>query len=423
MIKRLLLASVLAFGLTLPMSAQDFAIQNAKIWTGTDQGLIESGSVLVRDGEIVAVGDGIEIPASVETVDANGRWVTPGMISSFSRTGIVEVNAEDSTDDRAAPNSTASASLMVSDGFNPDANSIDATRIEGVTRIVVALSLSAHIIGGQGFVADTSGAPHSLTDPKAFMFIDMGEAGAAMAGGSRPALWAKLRSAIEDARTFPARYATHDAGDALKRPDARAFGPAVRGQQLILVRVSRASDILKVLALKEDMPQMRIALVGAEDGWRVAQELARANIPVIVDPYTNLPERFEAMAATQENAKRLIEAGVPTAFAYMSRDTHQARLTLQVAGNAVGNGVAHDDAMHALTTVPASIFGLDSLGVIASGKTADLVLWDGDPLEVMSAPDAVWIDGAAQSMTSRQTELRDRYIDLEPADLPVAYRH
>lgn len=422
MIIRILSASILALGLALPMSAQDFAIQNAKIWTGTDQGLIESGSVLVEGGEIVAVGDEIEIPAGTETVDADGRWLTPGMISSFSRTGIVEVNAEDSTDDRAAPNSTASASLIASDGFNPDANSIDVTRIEGVTRIVVAPGLSAHIIGGQGFVADTSGAPQSLTDPTAFMFIDMGEAGAAMAGGSRPALWAKLRSAIEDARTYPARYATHDAGDALKRPDARVFGPAVRGQQLILVRVSRASDILKVLALKEDMPQLRIALLGAEEGWRVADQLAAASVPVIIDPFANLPELFEAMAATQENAKRLIEAGVPTAFAYMSRNTHQARIALQVAGNAVGNGVTHDDAMHALTTVPASIFGLDTLGAIAPGKTADLLLWDGDPLEVMSAPDAVWIDGEGQSMTSRQTELRDRYMDLEPGELPVAYR-
>lgn len=422
MIKRLLSASILALGLALPISAQDFAIENAKIWTGTDKGLIESGSVLVEAGEIVAVGNSIEVPADMETVDANGRWVTPGIISSFSRTAIVEVNAEDSTDDRSAPMSTASASLIVSDGFNPDANAIDVTRIEGVTRIVVAPSLSAHIIGGQGFVADTSGAPQSLTDPKAFMFIDMGEAGAAMAGGSRPALWAKLRSAIEDARTYPARYATHDAGDALKRPDARAFGPAVRGQQLILVRVSRASDILKVLALKEELPQLQLALVGAEEGWRVAAELAAANVPVIVDPYTNLPERFEAMAATQENAKRLIEAGVPTAFALMSRDTHQARLALQVAGNAVGNGVSHDDALRALTTVPASIFGLESLGSITPGKTADLVLWDGDPLEVMSAPDAVWIAGSPQSMTSRQTELRDRYMDLEPGELPVAYR-
>lgn len=422
MIKRFLPVALLSLSLALPTIAQDFAIQNAKIWTGTDQGLIESGSVLVENGEIVAVGEVVQIPATVETIDADGRWVTPGIISSFSRTGIVEVNAEDSTDDRAAPASMASASLIASDGFNPDATSIDVTRIEGVTRIVVAPSLSAHIIAGQGFVADTSGAPQSLTDPKAFIYIDMGEAGAAVAGGSRPALWAKLRSAIEDARTFPARYATHDAGDALKRPDARAFGPAVRGQQLILMRVSRASDILKVLDLKAEKPHLQIALVGAEEGWRVADALAAANVPVIIDPYANLPERFEAMAATQENAKRLIEAGVPTAFALMSRDTHQARIALQVAGNAVGNGVAHEDALRALTTVPASIFGLDSLGAIAPGKTADLVLWDGDPLEVMSAPDAVWIDGEAQSMTSRQTELRDRYLDLERGELPTAYR-
>ncbi|MEL6829358.1 MAG: amidohydrolase family protein [Pseudomonadota bacterium] len=423
MIRSTLAALLTSLSVSTSALAQDFVVQNAKVWTGTDAGTLDNTDLLVRDGEIAAIGDNLDVPNGLDVIDASGRWLTPGIIAPFTRIGIVEVGAEDSTDDRSADLTMASASLIAADGFNPAATSVNVTRIEGVTRIIVAPTISSHVIGGQGFVANTSGAADSVTERNAFVFVDVGEAGAAVAGGSRPALWSKLRSAIEDARTYPARYATHDAGDALKRPDARAFGPAVRGQQLILFRVSRASDIMQVLALKQEMPQLRFALVGAEEAWLVADALVAADVPVIIDPFANLPGRFESLAATQENAKRLIAAGVPTAFAFLDRYTElQARIALQVAGNAVGNGVAHDDALRALTTVPAAIFGLETLGSIAVGKSADLVIWDGDPLEVMSAPDMIWIDGESQSMTSRQTELRDRYITPSEDDLPVAYR-
>lgn len=405
----------------LGTSAQDIAVQNAKLWTGDR--MIENATVVIEDGEVTAVGTGAAIPVGMETIDAEGAWVTPGIFAPYSRAGIVEVGSEVSTNDTAAGASAYTAALDMSDGFNPLETNVAVTRIQGVTRIAVAPGFGASLFGGQGFIANTSGAANSVDKQKAFMFINLGEAGSGLSGGSRPAAWAKLRAALVDARTYPARYFAHNEGDALSRVDALAFGPASRGSQLILIRVSRASDIRKVIELKAESSSLNIALVGAEEGWMVADELAKAGIPVIIDPFANLPSRFESLGATQYNAARLIDAGVPTAFSYFTDDSHQTRLILQVAGNAVANGVDHEDALRAITTVPAQIYGMAGYGSLQSGSVGDVVIWDGDPLEVTSAPTKIFIDGVEQSLESRQTRLRDRYLSLDESEKPLAYKH
>ncbi|MEM1151511.1 MAG: amidohydrolase family protein, partial [Pseudomonadota bacterium] len=278
------------------------------------------------------------------------------------------------------------------------------------------------IFAGRGFVADTSSDHDSILDDNAFVLIRMGEAGAEAAGGSRPAAWARLRAALSDARTFPARFLAHNEGDALTRVDAQAFGEASRGQQLILIEAHRASDLRRIIAFSGEFPELSLAIVGGDEAWMVADELAEARIPVIVDPFQNLPASFEQLGATGENAKRLIEAGVITAFAHLGDNTHQARLVLQSAGNAVANGVSHDDAMAAITVIPALIFGMEDVGTIEPGAVADVVVWDGDPLEVMSAPTHIFIGGVPQSLESRQTRLRDRYLGLDSGEVPFAYK-
>ena len=234
---------------------------------------------------------------------------------------------------------------------------------------------------------------------------------------------ASLRGAFADARGYPARFMAHNEGDTLTRADAQAFGRAVRGQQLMIIAARRASDLRMVMDLKEENPNLNLAIVGADEGWIVADELADAGIPVIIDPFQNLPASFSQLGATSKNAERLIDAGVTTAFAHLGSNSHQARLVLQSAGNAAANGVSFDDAMAAMTTVPAAIFEVENYGTIERGHTADLVIWDGDPLEVSSAPIAVFIDGEAQSLESRQTKLRDRYLDLDENEKPLAYKN
>ena len=422
MIRNILLSTIAATGIALSASAQDIAIVNATVWTGTEAGTLEQATIYIQDGQIEGLGVNFAPPSGTEIINAEGQWVTPGIIAPFSRVGTVEVGAESSTNDTSASGSPFSVALRAADGFNPAATTVAVTRIEGITQIAVAPANGSSMIAGQGFVADTSGTDGSIRDPRAFIYINLGESGADLAGGSRPAAWAALRGAFADARGYPARFMAHNEGDTLTRADAQAFGAAVRGQQLILISAHRASDLRLIMDLKVANPNLDLAIVGADEGWLVADELAAANIPVIVDPFSNLPASFAQLGATARNAERLIAAGVPTAFAHLGNSGHQTRLVLQSAGNAVANGVDFDDAMTAMTVTPADIFDLPNVGSIARGQQADLVIWDGDPIEITSAPSAVFINGEAQSLESRQTKLRDRYLDLDESEKPLAYK-
>ncbi|KCZ87326.1 amidohydrolase family protein [Hyphomonas johnsonii] len=410
-------------GLALSASAQSLAIVGGKVWTGTSQGTLENGTVIIADGQVVSVGpaSAATVPAGALVVDAKGKWVTPGFISAFSRTGMVEVDAEESTDDTSASSSDYSVALDAADGFNPDATAIDVTRIEGITRIVVAPEASSNLFAGQGFITDTSGAVDSDIIRGAFLLVSLGERGASLAGGSRSAAWAQLRAALDDAASYPARYIASNDGTALNRVDAGALRAAATGDELILIEAQKATDLLAIMEFARQNPALRIAIVGADEGWRVAPQLAAAGIPVIVDAFSNLPASFEQLAATSENAARLVDAGVKVAIVNLGDNSHQARLAIQVAGNAVANGMSHEDAMRALTTVPAGIFGMQGLGVIGPGARADVVVWDGDPLEITTSPDDVLIDGVIQSKETRQTELRDRYLKLDEHNRPLAY--
>jgi imidazolonepropionase-like amidohydrolase len=168
---------------------------------------------------------------------------------------------------------------------------------------------------------------------------------------------------------------------------------------------------------------LNVIVLGGTEAHLVAKELAAAQIPVILNPLQNLPSQFEDLSATLANAARLHAAGVVIGFYDPPSGTHNLRLLPQLAGNAVANGLPYAAALAALTINPARMYGAaDRYGSIEIGKAGDLVLWDGDPLEVSSRPVAVYIDGRATSLVTRQTRLRDRYRDLSRGDLPHAYR-
>jgi imidazolonepropionase-like amidohydrolase len=182
----------------------------------------------------------------------------------------------------------------------------------------------------------------------------------------------------------------------------------------IAVRVERATDIRQVLAYLQKQGARPVVIGGAQ-AWRVAGPLAQAKVPVVLDPLVDLPDSFDQIGATLENAARLHQAGVRIAFTNLNDGTHNARKVRQAAGVAVAHGLPRDAALAALTSNPAEIFGVGAeFGRIAPGYVADLVLWSGDPLEVTTVAEQVWIDGRPQSMRSRQTELRDRYRPDSP---------
>jgi imidazolonepropionase-like amidohydrolase len=182
------------------------------------------------------------------------------------------------------------------------------------------------------------------------------------------------------------------------------------GAARVVFDVQRAADIRQVLALAQ-REHLRIAVRGAAEAWRVAAELAQAEVPVLLDPLDDLPQSFDAIGATLENAARLERAGVRIAFSFNDPQPHNIRKLRQGAGIAVAHGLPFEAALAALTRTPAEIFGVgDRNGSIERGRPADLVLWSGDPLEVTTLADAVFIQGVQQVMRSRQSELRDRYL-------------
>lgn len=417
MIRSLLLATTL---LCAPAAlAQPIAITGGKIVTNTSQGIIESGTVVIANGRVVSVGAGAA-PAGARVIDATGKWVTPGMFAAFSRVGLSEIDAEDSTEDTSASSSKFQASLHAADSFNPDDTAIAVTRIEGITRAAIVGAPGEGLFGGYGAIIDMTGGLDSLQSREAFMLAQLGEAGASAAGGSRAASWMWLLTAIDDAKTYPRGFEDDGEGDLLNRKEAMALKPVVEGKVPLMVAVHRASDILQVISLQKREPKIKLIILGAAEGWRVADQIAAAKIPVIVNPLTNLPDRFEVLAATLENAGRLSRAGVTVAIADPNEATHNTRFIQQLAGNAVANGMEWGRAFEAVTSVPARLYGRTDLGVLGANATADVVIWDGDPLELSSSPDAVFIDGVETPMESRQTKLRDRYLNLnEP--LPQAY--
>ncbi len=418
MIRSLLLAA--SFLALAPAAlAQTVAITGGKIVTNTAQGVIESGTVVMRDGRIVSVGAGAA-PAGATVIDASGKWITPGLFAAFSRIGMSELDSEDPTNDTSASGSDFQASLRASDSFNPDDTAIDVTRIEGFTRAAIVGAPGKGLFGGYGAIIDTSGAFGSVNNRDVFMFARLGEAGAGAAGGSRAASWQWLLTAIDDAKAYPRGFEDDGEGDLLSRKEAVALKPVVDGRVPLMVEVHNATDILQLLTLRQREPRIRLVILGATEGWRVADQIAAAQVPVIVNPLTNLPDRFEILAATLENAGRLEKAGVTVAIADPNEATHNTRFILQLAGNAVANGMTWDAAFKAISSVPAALYGRTDLGVLRQGAIADLVIWDGDPLELTSNPDAVYIDGVSTSMESRQTKLRDRYLKLDEP-LPQAY--
>jgi imidazolonepropionase-like amidohydrolase len=426
-------ALVAALALAAPAAAQDIAITNAKLVIGDGSAPIEGGTVVVRGGKVVAAGAGVAVPAGVERVDAGGRWVTPGIVAAFSRVGLVEVDAVGGTNDRNAPRTRFSAGLDIAPALNPMGSPVAVNRASGITRAIVAPGGSSNLFAGQGAVVDLADDMDMVTKPRALQFVAFGEAGSAKAGGSRAATFLLFREQLLAARSYarnPATLAEWGNDAMIQRADADALVQVINGVTPLFVRVDRASDILNVIKLKGDFPALKLVLVGVTEGWLVARELAAAKVPVLVSPLTDLPSSFEQLGATQSNAGRLKAAGVDVSVGvFDDDDAHKMGYATQYAGNLVGlarlpgaSGMSWDQAFASISSAPARAVGMEaSIGSLRPGRVGDVVMWDNDPLELGSRPTAIWIDGKAQSLTTRQDRLRDRYATPSEGALPKAY--
>lgn len=443
--------------LSLPAAAQDIAITNATIARGDGSEPVSGATVVVRGGKIVAAGPGVAVPAGVQTVDGTGKWVTPGLFAALTALGLSDAEGVNESNDLTARGSPFGAALDVAPALNPSSQHVMVARGGGITRASVASQPAGSIFGGQGAVVDLGADPRMVVRPRAFQFVALGEQGARIAGGSRTSAHALLRNALREARqygsdarlTSSGRTAEIETGDdipidprlldtaaersedvLLTRFDAAALVPVVSGSQPLYVNVERAADIRSVLALKSEFPRLRLVIVGASEGWLAAREIAAAGVPVIAQPMNDLPASFEQLAATQSNVGRMVRAGVKVAIGGLFGTTgDQPKNMAQFAGNMVAltkvpgaTGLSWGEAFAAITSIPAEISGQGGrAGVLAPGAAGDVVIWDGDPLEVTSAPERVFIDGVEQPRDNHQTQLRDRYRDLDTSALPKAY--
>ena len=426
-------ASALALS-AAPALAQDVTITNARLVTGDGSAPIEGGTVVVRGGAVVYAGAAAGAPASGSAIDARGAWVTPGIFAALTTLGLADVSAVGESNDISAGGSPFSASLDASSSINPVSQHILVHRAAGITRAATSTTPSGSIFAGQGAIIDLDGDTRPVMQARAFQMVDLGEGGARLAGGSRPAAHALLRSALREAQALVGKPGIPQTTEIVKddevllsRFDAEALVPVLSGAQKLYVGVERAADIRMVLALKADYPKLDLVLVGATEGWLVANEIAAAGVPVLANGLTDLPETFEQLGATQSNAGRLARAGVKVAINASSMQN--PRRLQQVAGNLVAltrvpgaSGMEWGKAFAAISSVPAEISGMGGkAGVLKPGALGDVVLWDGDPLEVGSVPTKVFIGGVEQSLESHQSGLRDRYRDLDESDLPKAY--
>jgi hypothetical protein len=409
-------ACALAWAASASASAADVLIRGAKVHTMTSAGTLDNADVLVRNGRIAAVGNALAVPAGATVVDAKGRALTPGLFGGVTAVGLDEVEEEDGTDD---------AKLLVREpfheiqirpefdptiAFNPRSTLVPVARVEGVTWTVLGPGKpddgGGSFVQGQGAAVTLDGRYDAVLDGSRSLFVNLGTDAFAITGGSRAAQFMVLDQAIREARS-PGVATEHT----LLQPAGREVLKRYLAGGRVVFDVDRAADIRQVLAFSKRNGLKPVILSGAE-AWVVAADLAREKVPVLLDSLLALPSDFDHIGARLDNAALLDKAGVKIAFSQYDRSSHNSRKVRQLAGNAVAHGLRFDAALAGLTSNAADIFGLGaSRGRIARGQVADLVLWSGDPLEVTSLADAVWIAGVAIEMHSRQTDLRDRYLE------------
>jgi hypothetical protein len=427
-----LTTTLLAICFALPSFADTTAIVGGTVHTVGPNGVIENATVVIVDGQIAAVGSGVGVPDGATVIDASGKIVTPGLFTSMGRLGLVDVGLSAGPIDSGQGGTQFTAAFDVADAYNSRSPAVAIQRIEGVTRTLIAPSpgydssfnSTGHTISGLAAVVNL-GDRNALQKRAAAMVVTLGESGAGIGGGSRTGAWLILRNALDEAADYRDHRGDFERG--MRREyvhsmaDLDALQGVLSGDIPLLAHIHRASDIEILIALTDEYDIDAIIYGGAE-AWTLASELAAADIAIIVNVTNNLPGNFDRLNIRRGAANILAAAGVRFALTDGQSESNNARNITQSAGNAVADGLDWDAALRAITLSPAEIYGVaDSVGSIEVGKAADIVIWPADPLELTTYADQVLINGVAISMESRQTMLRDRYLQSD-SEKPPAYR-
>ena len=403
-----------------------YAITGGRLRLGDGHDM-ENATVVIRGERVVSVAAAGAAPAGATVIDATGMTVTAGFVSLMTSIGLGEIELEDSTMDvgqEGDDTDAIRAAFAASDGYNPFSTLIPVARLGGVT---TALSVPAGglVPGTSAWVDLSSRVPSAVIhDDTAALHISFDDEGFAAVHGARSSAITALRELFDDARLYARSHAGYDRGQFretdISRLDLERVGQALAGQLPVVIRTARASDILRILALASEYG-LHLVLSGVEEGWMVAQEIAAAHVPVIVEPLADLPTRFSALHTRYDNAALLSRAGADVMI--MSPGAWDARNVRQEAGNAVANGMDWDAALRGVTSLPAHVFGMagspgralpeGDYGTVAPGSVANIVVWSGDPFEVTTSVRHVIVRGHDVPLSSRQTDLYERYRSLD----------
>lgn len=413
MIRALLLVTALAAS----VSAEPLAFTGATVHVkpGTT---IDNATVVVDNGKIVAAGTGVAIPAGAKVVDAKGKVITAGLIEGLSTVGLVGVELEASSVDARfgatdpLHGDPVHASYEARDGFDPREVGVGVARVGGGITTVVAAPAGG-LVAGQSAAFALDGSADPVRAPAAMHGV-VGADGAAAAGGSRGKAIEMLRELLDDARAYGRDKGAYERNAKRRmiadRLDLEALQPVLAGRVPLVIEAQSEPDIRAVLRLATQQ-KIKVAIVGGTEAWRVAADLAKAKVPVFVDPMANLPASLAASDVHDDAVAVLDKAGAPVIISTLGGNNN-ARTLRQLAGNAVAHGMPWANALAAVTTQPAALYGLTGRGTLEKGSAADLVVWSGDPFETTTVPETIVINGVVQPMVNHQTRLLDRYRKL-----------
>lgn len=395
------------------LSAQMVAITGGAIYPVSGP-RIERGTVLIRDGRILAVGADVAIPASATRVDATGKWVTPGLIHAGSTLGLGQVGSVAATNE-ASRQGDINPAFNVAEGIDPATPLIPIARLGGVTTALTGPSDG--LVAGQAVLIDLAGPriEAMLARSPAAMVVNLSQSAKQAGGGSRAGELQVLRKLFADAQDYDRRKADFRRNQmqalSAAAEELEALGPVLRGELPVIAIANRQSDIASALRLAREY-RLRLIVSGGVEAWKLADELAALKVPVIINPINNIPT-FDGPGARFDAAAILDSAGVPVIV--VERETGGARNLRWAAGHAVRFGMTWADALASITLRPAKALGVDDrYGSLEAGKQANVVIWSGDPLDFASRAEHVFIRGLEVPPTSRQTELLERYRRLPP---------
>lgn len=404
------LCTVLAFasGTATTAASGVCAITHVTLLAG-DGSEATDATVLWRNGVITYIGQG-EPPAGAEIINAAGKVLTPGFIESRSVLGLDEIGAESSTRDADAGTAWAMQAFTPADGFNPASVHIPPCRTGGITHAITGPT--GHVLSGLAHWVTLAQQPTVDRQAAAALWGGVDKSATPHVGGSRGHLWLHLRQALEDAWFFASHGPAWERNQlrplSLEAAHLRALWQTVQDGTPWVLTAHRASDISAAVTFAQ-REGISLVIAGGAQAWQVASMLAQAQVPVIVTPTQQQPHSFDALGARPDAAAMLHRAGVRVILSTDGSLMHMPWLRQQ-AGIAVAYGMERTAALDAITRHPATVFKkFDTIGSLAKGKQATMVLWSGDPFELSSVAERVWVAGEVPSRDSRQRRLFDRY--------------